>query len=519
MRNTYAVEYPLSESPEPAEVARLWHAWLTDRRDSPPLPKVLKSDPAQDLALTDMGDGHTLEQIRVDANGVAQFALRWEHPDSRARGVRWRSELAFVSAQGDRRAHFSCKLAFGRSTAKIAPTRRQITRPKVVVSMLRKFPGVEHEMITHKPLVLRPTDVGRFAGFLASEERKRPVVLVSCRNLDDQPAVNPNRVAELLGGLAFVYVTEGRWPTLALRDHLPKHLICRDGAVRIYWPGFAVNGSGSGHPFWTPFDSRSIAEEREGGLPQVLLESIVEAAVYTAGTHLADWQRFESERRRIQISASRAAGDFEALAESYATDNVALEERVHALEENLGSASDALRQARNDVTYWRGMYETERASAKVAAVESEPEVSSVADALDRVLREHRNKIVVSLNSASDRDTPFSAPDEVYESLCFLATTFHDSKTGAAPCTDLNHSLRERTGWFYEAHQAATTLGKYRSEYECSWDSRRHILKAHMGTGTSKDPRHSIRVAFAWDDKKKVVVIGYVGQHQSNDKTS
>jgi hypothetical protein len=385
--------------------------------------------------------------------------------------------------------------------------------------MLSRFPGVEHEPLTASPLLLRQTDVGRFASFLTSDERKRPVVLVSCRNFDDRPALDPRAVAELLAGLAFVYVTDGRWPTLALRDHLPKHLICRDGAVRIYWPGLGANGTGYGHPFWTPADMRRMDDEREGGLPQVLLENIVEAAIYTAGAHRADWHRFESDRRRIQIAESRAAGDFEKIAESYAAENDALKQKMDIAEEELGSASDDLRQARNEIKYWRSMYDAARSGAATPETLEEEGILSVAEALDRALERHKGRLVEALNGASDRETPFSAPEEVYDSLCFLATTYYDGKMGVSPCADLDHALRERTGWSYEAHQSQTALGKHKSEYECSWDGRRHILKAHMGTGASKDPRRTIRIAFAWDEVKKVVVLGYVGQHQTTDRTS
>lgn len=519
MRNTYAVEYPLSASPDAADVARLWHSWITNRRGGPTLPKALLADPASDLAPSEIQAGHALEQIRVDVDGRAQLALRWEHPDSQSRGVRWRTELAYVSAQGDQRARFSCKLAVGRATTKIAPTRRQTTRPKVVVSMLKSYPGVEHEPITNKPLLLRSTDAGRFASFLNSEDRKRPVVLVSCRNIDDRPVIDPNTVADLLGGLAFVYVTEGRWPTLALRDHLPLQLICRDGAVRVYWPGFSRDKAGSGHPFWTPPDIRRVSKEIDDGLPQLLLEQIVEAAIYTAGAHAADWHRFESDRRRAQIAQSRAAGDFENIAESYAAENDSLKQRAETLEEELRTASDDLKKAQAQIVYWRSQYDAAMSKDKSVPVEEDGDIGSVADALDRALTKHKGRLVEALNSASDRDTPFSAPEEVYEALCFLATTFYDSKTGAVPCADLDHALRDLTGWKYEPHQSSTALGKYKNEYECTWQGQRYVLKAHMGTRTSKDARHTIRVAFAWDEKKKVVVIGYVGQHQSTDKTS
>jgi len=518
MRNTYVVECPLSSSPDPNAVARLWHAWLAKSRNGPKLPKALLEAPAVDLASTEVGTEQQLEQIRVDEQGLTQFALRWEHPDARSAGVRWRVELAYISAHDDQSARFSCKLAVGRSIASIAPTRRATTRPKIVVDMLKAFPGVEVEPIAPLPLVLRATDAARFAAFLTAEDRKRPIVLVTCRNVDDRPAVDPSFISDILAGLAFVYVTDGRWPSLALRDHLPRHLICRDGAVRLYWPGFATNGDGYGHPFWIPGDLRRLDSEKDGGLPQLLLESIVEAANYTSGTHVADWQRFESSRRRVQIAESRAAGDFEKLAESYAADNVALREQKEDLEEALRTAGDDLRQARNDTKYWRGEYEAVMSGTRSTQDEQEAEIGSVADALDRAIQKWPTKLILALNSASDKDTPFAAPGEVYASVRFLATTFHDSKSGTKSCSDLDRELREQTGWTYEANQSVTTMGKHRGEYECTWDGRRHTLKAHMGTGTSKDPRHTIRIAFAWDEKRQVVVVGFVGQHQSSDRT-
>ena len=518
MRHVYAVEYPLRETPPVDAVARLWHSWIADRRSGVRLPRGLDSSPAVELPSTAIGKDQTLEQIRTAQDGVVQFGVRWEHPDNRTHGIRWRTELCYATPQGDGRAKFSCKLAYGRATNRIAPTRRLTTRPRIVLRMLEKFPGIDGEALTARPAVLRFSDTPHFAAFLINQDRRRPVVLVSCRFFDDRPAINPASIGDLLAGLAHTYVADGRWPTLALRDYLPNHLVCRDGAVRIYWPGFSATGNGYGHPFWTPNDMRYLDSQGGGGLPQMLLEQVVEAAVYTAGAHEADWHRFESARRHAQMAESRAAGDFERLAESYAAENDSLRQQSESFEEQLRSAGDELRQSKNEAKYWRTMYDTAKAGES-EPTQSDNEVGSVGEALDRAISQSSGRLVEALNAASDRDTPFAAPDEVYKALCFLATTYHDSKTGATPCPDLDHTLRERTGWTYEANQSSTTMGKHKSEYECTWEGRRYSLKAHIGTGTSMDARYTIRVAFAWDEKRDAVVIGYVGQHQSSDKTS
>ena len=514
MRHLYAVECPLSVSPLTEDVARLWHEWILERKPTPKLPKELAASPAMDLSSTEIEAGQVLEQIRVDADGAQHLALRWTHPDNKSRGVQWRTELCYRSVRGDDPPRFSCKLAVGRTTDRIAPTRRVTTRPKIVARMLERFPGIDGELLKTTPSLLRLADVKRFVRFLTSRDRKRPVVLISCRNVDDRPCGDPEEISSLLAGLAFVYVSEGRWPSLALRDHLPRSLGCRDGDVRIYWPGLSIERE-DGHPYWTTADQRYLAEQ-EKGLRQVLLERIVEAAVYTAGAHQADWHRFESMRRQAQIETSRAAGDFESLAVSYAAENDSLRQQIDLLEEQLGVASDGLRQALNDVKYWRTQYEDAR--GKGTAAEEELEVTSVADALDRAVTQSSGRLVESLNSASDRDTPFSAPEEVFDALRFLATTYYESKTGQTPCANLNRALKERLGWSYNANQSASTVGKYRSQYECKWEGRTYRLEAHVGDGSSKDPRYTIRVAFAWDEERKVVVIGFVGQHQETDKT-
>ncbi|MDE0074691.1 MAG: hypothetical protein OXU32_12110 [Gammaproteobacteria bacterium] len=39
------------------------------------------------------------------------------------------------------------------------------------------------------------------------------------------------------------------------------------------------------------------------------------------------------------------------------------------------------------------------------------------------------------------------------------------------------------------------------------------LAAHLGKGTSHDPHHTIRIAFAWDEPNERVIVGFVGMHQ------
>ncbi len=62
------------------------------------------------------------------------------------------------------------------------------------------------------------------------------------------------------------------------------------------------------------------------------------------------------------------------------------------------------------------------------------------------------------------------------------------------------------------------MGQYSSDYEIIWGNKTVKLKEHLGFGTSKDPRHTIRVAFFFDSSGKKVIVGYVGLHQQTRAT-
>ena len=62
------------------------------------------------------------------------------------------------------------------------------------------------------------------------------------------------------------------------------------------------------------------------------------------------------------------------------------------------------------------------------------------------------------------------------------------------------------------------MKKHRDWYRVMVEGREVWLREHVGTGSSKDPRVTFRVGFAWDEARGRTVIGFLGQHQESDKT-
>ncbi len=156
--------------------------------------------------------------------------------------------------------------------------------------------------------------------------------------------------------------------------------------------------------------------------------------------------------------------------------------------------------------------------AKPHAAPPPVEVPDVARAVSLAIDRFPEQLAFALNSKSDRETPFENPTACWQALEWLATMYRDSRLGNVSEPDFNHSLHEACGWEYTAHQSETAMNKYPEDYTARVDGKTYQLREHIGKGSNKDPRYTIRIAFAWDKDLEVVVIGYIGQHQRTDST-
>ena len=146
-----------------------------------------------------------------------------------------------------------------------------------------------------------------------------------------------------------------------------------------------------------------------------------------------------------------------------------------------------------------------------------PAFGDVASVLDFVGNRWPNELRLALNNNSDHKLYFDQPNQVYSALEWLATTYRNSKTGEKPVGNLDVSLFTTCGWRYRPFQPDAAPGKYRSDYQTTDDGEKYILDEHIGRGTGRTPGQ-IRVAFAWDEERKMVVVGYIGRHQRPNAT-
>ena len=144
-------------------------------------------------------------------------------------------------------------------------------------------------------------------------------------------------------------------------------------------------------------------------------------------------------------------------------------------------------------------------------------MDDVAKAVALAEQRFAGRLLFQLNSESSvEDNPFERPVQVWKALQWLATTYYESRTGEVTVTDFDLSVRKACGWWYKSSQGQSTLTTYRNSYTSKNRGKTYWLEEHIGKGTNRDARYTIRIAFDWDRDLKVVVVGYVGRHQQTD---
>ena len=208
--------------------------------------------------------------------------------------------------------------------------------------------------------------------------------------------------------------------------------------------------------------------------------------------------------------------------ESIQSSNLLLEQEKEDLEQKIKRLENELYESQQQEEGWRMAYHSYAESQKGVEDDINSEalgMDDVSKAVELATTRFRDRLLFQLNSDSTvEDNPFERPDQVWKALQWLATTYYDSRLGDIVVTDFDLSVREACSWWYKPSQGETTMTSYRNSYTTQLDGKTYWLKEHIGKGTNRDSRYTIRIAFDWDRERKAVVVGYIGRHQQTDQS-
>ncbi|MBZ0114480.1 MAG: hypothetical protein K8J08_18600 [Thermoanaerobaculia bacterium] len=433
--------------------------------------------------------------------------------------IRWTTELS-ARREMDGRVDFLCVVYVGRDGQRVAPIDRDPAAPKIVRELIHSFPCRVDRQLSMISRPLAPENTLAFVDFLRSPDRRLPIIFLSAQNRGDRPLADPEAIASWVGGLAHCYHATTRFTSRTLEDRhlLPHHLNAWDGAVRIYWPQFSYQDDPYHHRMWSP---RSVEASR-ARMHFEILHPVSLAAAPVFERNAPSWPTLERSVRRREFEKKGAdAGAWAKLceqeAQSMEQENQQLTKTNVDLEAALSEAKSQLHDLeRRCEGLQASLIEVQKTRAQPLDEQLAPE--DLSEAVARAEALYPAELTLALNGASEvRGNPFERPLEALQALEFLAHVWRPMKLGtSAKSVDLDIELRERCGWKYRSSQSEQTMKKYRSEYTTTVDGKIFWLGPHIATRSAKDPKHSLRIAFNWDERCERVVVGYIGQHQRTD---
>ena len=228
-----------------------------------------------------------------------------------------------------------------------------------------------------------------------------------------------------------------------------------------------------------------------------------------------EYQALLSERDRLRQESETLRSENDRLAQ----ERLDLESDKRSLDSENSELRGELSQIRVMEESWRRAYVSARVAdaGRDSATPEQP--GSVNEAVARAEELFSDQLVFALNSKSAKNSPFQKPDEVFDALAWLATVYHPRRTKTGKPPHFDKLLKEScSGWSYKTQQTDVTKEQFEQWYTTTVDGRRYDLGPHLGKGTSFDPQNTIRVAFAWDEELRKVVIGYIGLHQRNRRS-
>ena len=221
----------------------------------------------------------------------------------------------------------------------------------------------------------------------------------------------------------------------------------------------------------------------------------------------------ELDRRGQEVESLRAENARLAQA------NADLQADRRAVDSERDELSAELSLSREMEKTWRDSYVVAKTAGAGEPGEPPAQPESVNEAVALAERSFPDQLVFALNSKSDKNSQFQKPNEVFDALAWLATVYRERRVRPGGTPHFDKLLKEAcSGWSYKPGQTEVTREQFIDWYTATLDGVRYDLSHHLAKGNSRDPRSTIRIAFAWDDERRQVIVGFIGLHQRNRRT-
>jgi hypothetical protein len=504
-----------------------------------------------------------IAEVRVDGQRTDSSTARWR--------MRWSGEHGRNLANEARLATLGAEVEVA-VLAPTAPARPQGgVRPPFVPQLLAGYECSQFgEELAAGPLAYDAASVPQLASKLVYPERKLPWVIISRRNAGGILLVDPHEVADELAGLANVAVLEGKQASLQLSAEIGQLFSCFDGALRVYWGSCdPASDDPYRHPLFLPWDVERdpgfaraevlrllcrdamaslpasgplwlAAGDRARAVPDLpAAASVPEAPVDEVSGLVARWQHLfgkplapvpaplprEPAPEAVETGADEAGAPPPPAPAPVAQPpgEVPLAETLARLQDERDQWLDLLADQERRVSLLEARLGDMLARLDRAQLPPEmasgDAIRSVVDAVESAEREFPHLHFLPPAFRSARRSRYRHPDRVYRALAVMDAVAQQRATVDGPLGLRLEDIFAQYGLEYAAHLSQTAATLYGGDYRFSYRGERVLMESHIGLGNDFDPANCLRIHFAWSNEEKRWIVGHVGNHLRNTRSS
>lgn len=501
--------------------------------------------------------------IRSDVlDDAGYFTLRLESPDPRAPQYRISLNVD-LAATIENPVEVGIESRFDPGSVDAPPPPNLLSGPpSLMTALLTNFDClVGEESLATAPTRVSMSGAEEFvSGCLLEPERRLPLVALS-RDWRNETSIDSGRMQRLLTGIASVVVLDSDVGDAVVAHLGRRQLACYNGAVRIYWPGFALNDGPAQHPFWTSQQAYKLGNPLYIQIQNACLQ-------YSAGSfnrrssaeiirriqdskHERLLEQFHSQRQESEVFHRQVLDKEEELARLRAQ---AEEDQTHR--ERLGFAEAELEELRKR----DADREVFRQLLKIAEEENDGlrgEIKDLQKKVEKLQQQLDNKdaeeiqhletlpdtamledslapdeFLFSINNVKDAvdvaedlldnlhflqsahksadGHPYYKPYDVYKGFVALNQLAPILKRG-----EIGKSIEDALapmGITYSHRESEATMNRYGDERRFKYGTGFVEMQAHLKFGAAHNDRYTLRVHLKWSEEDGEWLIGHVGEH-------
>jgi hypothetical protein len=473
---------------------------------------TLPSD-AKSLEPYETPDGRV--RVIADQGEPDVWAIRYSEPDSTRPGRDWIVEGFSASTNGScqfslRLSCFSERYDFSFLPSTPGPLKEIVSQLQAHLGGLTLSPTVQ--------IIGDDTSLEKVKKELEHVERWWNTIIISESSNPDR-GIEMEKLQRNLLGCANIYFLPEKLEAEFVDLFGHEHRIY-GGAARSFRPRFRIGETqGAANPVISaPWKSSEFHLERALHILSIdaFETSTKRISLNREAPGFADVRQYIASRRLIVAPSSGRAPSIEQLEEALA----ATQEEVEIAQSLGAQAENERRQVEdeNGDLKARNAALASRISALEAALESKgissqtPNPTRYDGFSDWVSKNFSGRL--SLHPRAQRalkDAEYEDIDVVSEAVRILAMDYVNMRRGEAEQSKVLDAL-SAYGISLGPSITPSRLGETGDEYIVMHKGRKQTLEMHLKKGTSREPRHQLRVYFFFDEEDGEVVVGWLPSH-------